>query len=479
LPEIPSPTAGARPAATGRDPVLKIGTGSGAPGQTVVLPVTLRIPAGESPTAFSGFDIVVGFDTTRLAFVSASGGSFTSGMSFNINAALGTGVIGVSGFTSGQTAALASGDGAVVIANLTFAIASGASAGTTPVNLRAHDGGQVSTAVFDDLAAAAVLLPAPSNEPNDEGDGSITVMSAATPPRVTGVYVRGSSWNATYLAMSPFTKLGSTNLGWRLPDGTSQLSDSSTVSWNNIDTLSIQFDRPVAQMPADALQLILGTTSGNAAIIPTVAPTLHEAGTIATWRLPADYAYLRRGQHMISLSSSSIASLEGAPLDGNWATGSSTYAAGSGDGTAGGDFEFVFNALVGDVQANGRVSPQDITAARAALQSVFGTLPGNDTFRFDIDGSGRISPSDLTQIRSQLTSAFGTPSTALSPVQRAASMAFSQLADLPEEGGSAMASAKDLVFAELATTVSPSTVESDFPPSVKKKALRFPLPPSE
>jgi len=181
VPEIPTVTAGTRPTPTGRDPILKIGTASGAPGATVLVPVTLQIPAGEAATAFSGFDIVVGFDATKVAFASASAATFTAGLTFQVNTGLGAGLVAISGFTAGKTASLTSTDGATVIANLSFTIVAGATAGPTAVNLRADDGGLVTTAVFDDAAVATILAPAPTNG-TDAGDGSITVFSS---PQVT------------------------------------------------------------------------------------------------------------------------------------------------------------------------------------------------------------------------------------------------------------------------------------------------------
>ena len=97
------------------------------------------------------------------------------------------------------------------------------------------------------------------------------------------------------------------------------------------------------------------------------------------------------------------------PLDGEWTTSASTFVAGSGDGTAGGDFEFAFHVLPGDANGNGVANASDLGGIRSRLLSPFSTPLGSDAdYRFDVNGSNSLSSADLAQARAQLTSAFGT-----------------------------------------------------------------------
>ena len=234
---------------------------------------------------------------------------------------------------------------------------------------------------------------------------------APEPVRITGVYVKGSGWNADYQARSPFSNVQGATVGWELPDGSAQLANASNVAWNNVNTITVEFDQPITQPDAAALQLVRGTASGNQTIVPTLDPTLLGDGSVAQWTLPAGFAALERGKYVISIAADGIENAAGTTiLDGDWITGVSTFAQGSGNGEAGGSFNFFFNALVGDVNGNGSMNPTDISTIRSSLTSPFTTplQPDSSNYRLDINGSNGLNSADLSQTRAQLTSAFGT-----------------------------------------------------------------------
>ena len=275
---------------------------------------------------------------------------------------------------------------------------------------------------------------------------SVTGGQPVDPVNVTGVFVRGTGWTSGYLARTPFTTLDGAALGWQLPDGSAQLANASNVSWNNVDVVSVRFDQPIAQPAADALQLVLGTAGGNQTILPTAAPTLLAGDTVAQWTLPAAIA---SGRYVISIASAGITNAAGtATLDGEWTTSTSSFAAGSGDGTAGGIFNFFFNVLVGDVNGNGTMNPTDISTIRSSLTSPFTTSlqPDSSDYRLDINGSNGLNSADLSQSRSQLTSAFGTALSSLPQVTAPAesvarsTKSFAALAEGSGTGGGTLAS---------------------------------------
>ena len=242
---------------------------------------------------------------------------------------------------------------------------------------------------------------------------------APEPVRITGVYVKGSGWNADYQARSPFSNVQGATVGWELPDGSAQLANASNVAWNNVNTITVEFDQPITQPDAAALQLVRGTASGNQTIVPSLDPTLLGDGSVAQWTLPAGFAALERGKYVISIAADGITNIAGTTiLDGDWITGVSTFAQGSGDGEAGGSFNFFFNALVGDVNGDGVMNAGDLSGIRSALTSPLNTLLAADSsnYRLDIDGLNSLNSADLSKTRAQLTSALGTQLSSLPAV---------------------------------------------------------------
>jgi hypothetical protein len=255
------------------------------------------------------------------------------------------------------------------------------------------------------------------------------------PVKITGVYVKGSGWNASYLARSPFSNVQGETVGWELPDGPAQLANASNVAWNNVNTITVEFDQPIAQPDAAALQLVRGTASGNQTIVPTLDPTLLGDGSVAQWTLPAGFSALERGKYVLSIAADGITNTAGTTiLDGDWITGVSTFAQGSGDGEAGGTFNFFFNSLVGDVNGDGVMNVSDLSAVRNALTSPLNTPLAADSsnYRLDINGSNSLSSADISQTRAQLTSALGTQLASLPAVT--APTAGGTIAPVPEPG---------------------------------------------
>ena len=94
------------------------------------------------------------------------------------------------------------------------------------------------------------------------------------------------------------------------------------------------------------------------------------AGSIGTDRLHID---------LKSSGASAVTDAVGTDLDGEWTDGSKSYP--SGNGTAGGDFNFHFNALPGDVTQSGTVNGLDINLVASNwlhLGNVMGDPNGDD-----------------------------------------------------------------------------------------------------
>jgi hypothetical protein len=212
------------------------------------------------------------------------------------------------------------------------------------------------------------------------------------PLQVKGVFVRGSSWANDYLDLAPFTTVTTgevtDRLGWALVGGADQLANSSSVTWSNVNQISVQFSAAIDTPAANALKLVQRTASGvgqNTVITDTeilsTAVTMLAGNTVALFTVPT----LTTGKYWLSLQSDAITSPTAGELDGEWATGATTFSAGSGDGAAGGVFNFRFNVLVGDVNADGVVNNGDINAMRLTTSVTTGT------FRYDLNGSNSIT----------------------------------------------------------------------------------------
>jgi hypothetical protein len=111
---------------------------------------------------------------------------------------------------------------------------------------------------------------------------------------------------------------------------------------------------------------------------------------VATWSLTSA---INKDRLRIDLSANGldpVRDLDGNALDGEWVNNSSTFA--SGNGTAGGDFEFNFNVLPTDVNNTGSITYYDYLYIRA-LEGKSSTDSGYIAAR-DINGSGLIDSAD-------------------------------------------------------------------------------------
>ena len=100
-------------------------------------------------------------------------------------------------------------------------------------------------------------------------DGSLNSASATklidvfAPVDVTGVYVKCSTWNTTFLDDLATNGLGSSTLGFRMQTGANQLEP---LPWNNLDTIEIVFSGAV-NVSQNSLSLIGSPNQAHRAAI--------------------------------------------------------------------------------------------------------------------------------------------------------------------------------------------------------------------
>jgi subtilisin-like proprotein convertase family protein/endonuclease/exonuclease/phosphatase family metal-dependent hydrolase len=237
--------------------------------------------------------------------------------------------------------------------------------------------------------------------------------------QVVGAFIRGmgtgsNNWSDAYLDLSVFTSVAGSRLGWQLPDGSTQTAATATAPWNNVNRLSIRFNQPVALPAVSALGLVAGSAGGDITTTPA-GVVLLDGGRIVQW----SFANLASGRYLATLDAAAIVNTDGSPLDGEWIANASTFAAGSGDGVAGGTFAFQFAVLVGDASPSvaGTVGTTDQTFVRQRI----GNTPTAATFRADINGSNLINTTDVNLLKNKLGSSlaqFPAPAAALVPRAR-------------------------------------------------------------
>jgi hypothetical protein len=211
--------------------------------------------------------------------------------------------------------------------------------------------------------------------PGGGGGSGIPVFDPLNVPRVANVTI-SSSLATEY---------------WQLPHSFNEYDGSGeqlrTVPVGGADTISITFTEDV-NISADTLRLT-GMWTANR---PTLAEFSYDLGTMtATWRFTN---WALADQYLISLSDA-VTDVEGNALDGEWTNPASLSTSNaavsefpSGNGYAGGDFNFVATLLPGDANLDLIVDAADF--------AIWSVLIGADGVFQDgeFDGDGLITGAD-------------------------------------------------------------------------------------
>ena len=202
------------------------------------------------------------------------------------------------------------------------------------------------------------------------------------PPRVIDVVVSSTAWPQTFLDELAAEGLGEG--GYSVPVGSDE--QFQEIPWNNIDRIRIAFSER-----AFAAQTYLGVYGAGGATYSFSSFQLDLVNFTATWTLAQPVA----ADKLLLVLSDSVRDFSMDPLDGEWTDGVGTYP--SGDGTAGGNFEFRLNILPGDVDQSGDVRSSDVIKARRKGNTAVGDAEYSPLY--DVDGSGEIRSSDVIKVR--------------------------------------------------------------------------------
>lgn len=212
-------------------------------------------------------------------------------------------------------------------------------------------------------------------------------MLSGTAPQVVDVAVSSSQWAPAFISNLESHNLGTQ--GYSLPNGANQLK---AVPWTNIDTIRIKFSKEVSVQASD-----LSVSGVNTTAYAFSNFTYDSSSHTAVWQLAAP---ITNDKILLDLSGDGLDPVQDSEnnlLDGEWTNGSSSI---SGNGVAGGDFEFRINALIGDADGSGAISIGDYMLTR----SLDGKTTQDSTYNplRDIDGDGDIDSTDWMAVYSRV-----------------------------------------------------------------------------
>ena len=177
-------------------------------------------------------------------------------------------------------------------------------------------------------------------------------MLSGNAPKVVDIEVAGTAWSSAFVGYLQSHGLG-TN-GYSIPQGSS--AQSTSLTWTNINQIILTFDKDVIVKAADlSISGMNSTTYGFSDF--HYDPQKY----VATWTLNAAIYKDRLRLDLDANGADPVRDLSGNVLDGEWTNNSSTV---SGNGTAGGDFQFNFNVLPTDVNNSGGITSYDYVFIR-------------------------------------------------------------------------------------------------------------------
>jgi hypothetical protein len=217
---------------------------------------------------------------------------------------------------------------------------------------------------------------------------------------VTQVFVNGQGLtaNAAFRTASG----AEVGFGYPVPGGAAQ---TRSIPWvSGVNAVSIRFDQDMTGI-LDQADL---SVRGSAGTIATTGYTYDPTTKTGTWTLAAPVTI---DKLRLVLSAAGIAG-----LDGEWVNPATATPAGdtypSGDGTAGGDFDFRINVLRGDATGEGRVDAIDLADVKRRL----GRRPGDGvtgggaySIFADMNPDAFINALDLAAVKQRLGNRLPTP----------------------------------------------------------------------
>jgi hypothetical protein len=213
--------------------------------------------------------------------------------------------------------------------------------------------------------------------------GSLANFMFVAAPQVVGVAIAGSTWTSSSLAG-----------GYTIPVGSG--AQLLTLPAANIDQIKVTFNENVVVDQTDLLLTGVNVPSYN---VSGGTFSYDPVTFTATWTLPQPIGPDKLMLMLNADGSDPIRDLAGNSLDGEWTNPTSTADTGtsiypSGDGVAGGNFQFRLNVLPGDADLSGTVNFSDLSKLLAS----YGTTSGATWGQGDFTGDGAVNFTDLSKL---------------------------------------------------------------------------------
>jgi hypothetical protein len=240
---------------------------------------------------------------------------------------------------------------------------------------------------------------------------TVRIEAGTSVAAVQQVFVNGTSLTANTTQNAAWRGASGADLtfGYPVPDGANQLRP---IPWNaGVNKVSLRFTQDVASSLDQAdLQV-----RGSGGVIPTTAYSYDAPTRTGTWTLGSTVAV---DKLRFVLNAAGVTG-----LDGEWVNPATATPAGdtypSGNGTAGGDFNFRVNVLRGDTNGDQQVNALDVADVKKRLLRRPGDgVTGSNAYSIfaDLNTDGVINALDVAAVKGRLNTRINTlpdPATAL------------------------------------------------------------------
>ena len=274
---------------------------------------------------------------------------------------------------------------------------------------------------FEDISSYTLTVTATDDgSPTASGTATVTInvadLADEVGPRVTAVRVDSDAWTDHFRDFVDGAFQDGIATGYSIPTGGNQLN---TLPWVNINKIQIEFNEDVSDS-LDISDFSLDVTAGLRADLTTASiPRIVDVD----WDAANNRAILTLDQSIepaiinVVIADNAITDFNGNLLDGEWTNGTSTQ---SGDANPGGDFNYQFRVLPGDVNSVGTSFEivdgddlDDILGSQFEGIVEFGGFvfvsPNYDPL-LDIDGSNLVDSGDASAVQRRNQSRLLQPS---------------------------------------------------------------------
>jgi hypothetical protein len=345
-----------------------------------------------TPTDFH--DITSGNSIGGATYAPQTGYDLATGLGSPVGASLVPALVGVAAPTVtgiSPTAGPLAGGTSVTITGTNLTDAMAVNFGATVVTIFTSDTG--TQIVLNSPAGGAGTVDVTVVTPGGTSATSTAdQFSYLAAPTVTNVLVSSTNWSSTFL--SSLASLSSRNVGgYSIPVGSG--AQLATLPWGNINQIEVVFSENVTVNQADLLLSGVNTAAYN---VSDGTFSYNPSTFTATWTLPQSIGPDKLMLALNADGSNPIEDAAGNRLDGEWTNPASTSDSGgsiypSGNGVAGGNFDFRFNVLPGDANQDGSVNFADLNKVLTNYN-----LTGMSWSQGDVTGDGAVNFSDLNVV---------------------------------------------------------------------------------